>query len=379
VKHHYIIIFFLFSILPDSLSQKTDISGYIKDMQAIYYFNQSDSWTTYNQIHNRINFNWQPTEKFRLEAGIRNRIISGKLVSQITGYSDLLEKDDGLFDLSWNLANQKNWFLNTTLDRLYIDYSFNNFQIRAGRQRINWGINLVWNPNDLFNTFSYVDFDYEERPGSDAVTFTWYTSPTSNIDLAAKSDSSGETVIAARYRFNMFDYDFQIIGGKYYDDVVLGGGWSGDLGNICLRGELSAFLSQLKLSSTLSGDYTFNNSLYVHFSFLYNSSGSVKPDNSTGLSLLNPSYKLSAKKLSLGKYEIFSQISYPLSPITTINIAGILNPSDKSYFIGPSCMISLQDNIELLLTGQFFDGVNGSEYGFMGGTYSLFGRLRWSF
>lgn len=379
MKHFFIVLFSIISFLPETQSQELEFSGYIKDMQALYYFNQTDNWTTYNQIHNRININWQPFKNIRLEAGIRNRIISGKMISQLSGYSDILEKDNGFIDLSWNLANKKNWFLNSSVDRLYLDYNYKNIQLRAGRQRINWGINLVWNPNDLFNTFSYIDFDYEERPGSDAVALTWYTSSTSNIDLALKADSSGETVIAARYRFNLLDYDFQLIGGKYFNDIVIGGGWSGDLGNICIRGEASAFLKELSVSSTLSGDYTFNNNIYLHFSFLYNSQGSTKADNVTGVSLLNPSFNLSAKNLSLGKYEIFSQISYPVSPITNINIACMFNPSDKSYFLGPSCMISLQDNIELLLTGQFFDGVSGSEYGFMGGTYSLFGRLRWSF
>ena len=36
-------------------------------------------------------------------------------------------------------------------------------------------MNLVWNPNDLFNAFSFVDFDYEERPGSDALRIQKYT------------------------------------------------------------------------------------------------------------------------------------------------------------------------------------------------------------
>ena len=60
------------------------------------------------------------------------------------------------------LLSADSWFLHTMLDRAWIDYTRGKLQLRLGRQRINWGTNLVWNPNDVFNTFSYFDFDYEE-------------------------------------------------------------------------------------------------------------------------------------------------------------------------------------------------------------------------
>ena len=43
--------------------------------------------------------------------------------------------------------------------------STEGFIATAGRQRINWGQTFVWNVNDVFNAYSYFDFDYKERPG----------------------------------------------------------------------------------------------------------------------------------------------------------------------------------------------------------------------
>lgn len=373
--------------------QTFSVSGYIKDMQGLYYLENpvlispgtTFQWSTYNQVHNRLNLNWTPTSNLRLEAGVRNRLLSGKLVKDIVGYAGIFEDDDGLLDLSWNLADQPNWFLNTSIDRLFIEYTLNHLQLRVGRQRINWGINLVWNPNDLFNAFSYIDFDYEERPGSDAMLLTWYSSASSSLDLVLKTDSSRRITLAGRYAFNVLNYDLQFIGGTYNDDAVLGGGFSGSIGDVSLRGEGSVFIPvanstpsrQTTVSATISADYTLENDLYLHGAFLYNGMGTTS--RGAGVSLLSPSSTLSAKNLSIGTYEVFGQLSYPLNPLTNLSLAGMLNPSDGSVYLGPSATISLHDNLELMLTAQLLLGETGSEYGNLGNTYAGFGRLRWSF
>lgn len=66
--------------------------------------------------------------------------------------------------------------LRTMIDRLWIDWAYKKWELRAGRQRINWGKTSVWNPNDLFNTFNYANFDYEEQAGSDAIKLSYYPS-----------------------------------------------------------------------------------------------------------------------------------------------------------------------------------------------------------
>lgn len=373
-------------------SQSVSLSGYVKDMQGVYYLEnpiplgngRTFQWSTYNQVHNRLNLEWTPVNSLRFEAGIRNRLLAGKLVKDIAGYAGMMEKDDGLLDLSWNLVDQPDWFLNTSIDRLYLEYTLNHLQLRLGRQRINWGINLVWNPNDLFNAFSYIDFDYEERPGSDALLLTWYSSATSSLDLAVKTDSSRKLTLAGRYVFNVEAYDIQVIAGKNTDDALVGGGFSGSVGPVSLRGEGSVFIpltsgsgTRTTVSATVSADYTFENELYLHTAFLYNGMGTTQLG--TGVSLLNPAASLSAKNLSVGKYEVFGQLSYPLNPLTNLSLAGMLNPADGSAYMGPTATVSLQDNLELMLTGQLLMGGSGSEYGFMGNTYAGFARLRWSF
>ena len=95
----------------------------------------------------------------------------------------MIGSDQGFVDLSWNILNEQSFFLNTTIDRLWVDLNYGKFQARIGRQRINWGQTLVWNPNDIFNAYSFFDFDYIERPGSDAVRLQYYPGSSSALKL----------------------------------------------------------------------------------------------------------------------------------------------------------------------------------------------------
>lgn len=385
-------IFFLLGIFTQSRAQVVSLNGYLKDMQGVFFLehsipNPSGEQTKtlgYNLIHNRLNFKAYPFSNLSMALEIRNRLFSGKLLKYLPSYADYIAIDDGLVDLSWNLVNKENYFINTSIDRFYIDYTIGSVQVRAGRQRINWGVNLVWNPNDIFNAFSYMDFDYEERPGSDAILLTWYPSLSSSFDIAYKTaDSIINRAYAAKYRFNAYNYDFQILAGTAAYDYVIGGGWTGNIQSVGFRGEASWFkpmneyknLSDEGISASVSLDISLPNSLYFQTSFLYNSLGG----NNESFSLIDPTLQLSAKKLSMGKYELFGQVSYPIGSLFNISASGMLNPDDLSMFIAPALSVSLHDDLELFLTSQVMLGDEGTEYAAMGNFYALFGRLRWSF
>lgn len=109
----------------------------------------------------------------------------------------------------------KSYVLNIAIDRLWLDFTHKNFQATLGRQRINWSQTFVWNPNDLFNTYSYFDFDYEEKPGSDAVRLQYFTSASSKAELLVKAGKDKKVTAAALYRFNKWKYDFQGLAGIF--------------------------------------------------------------------------------------------------------------------------------------------------------------------
>ncbi|MBS0000709.1 MAG: hypothetical protein KFF73_17135, partial [Cyclobacteriaceae bacterium] len=145
--------------------EKLTVNGYVKFLQTILYEDFDQEWLTDNLIHNRINIHWHPGSKINGVVEFRNRFFYGDFVRTIPGYKEMVVQDNGFIDLSFNWSDGQSYLLNSTIDRVYLDYITGKFQARVGRQRINWSQNLIWNPNDVFNAYSYFDFDYEERPG----------------------------------------------------------------------------------------------------------------------------------------------------------------------------------------------------------------------
>jgi len=356
------------------------LNGYLKDMQLIYYAEPTQSWTNQNLVHNRLNFKWYPSSSIVLVAEMRNRFFTGKLVRDIPGYGQLIDQDNGFWDLSTLLIDRNGSVFHSMIDRVYLDYSIGDLQIRFGRQRINWGINLVWNPNDVFNTYSFLNFDYEERPGTDALKVQYYTSETSSLELVYQmGENSDERALATRFRFNKWNYDFQLLGGWVEEDLVFGTGWSGDIYGGGFRGELTWFVprenrGEEALLASVSGDYSFPSSLMLHAGFLYNSTGTNDPIYQSGLFAADAA---SPRALSRGENAIFGQISYPVTPLFTTSLSVIANPSDGSFVLNPSLGYSLVTNLDLLLVGQHFFGSDFTEYGNIGQAFFL--RLKWSF
>ncbi len=362
---------------------KMTLNGHLQNLNTVWIPEGSAEWYSMGSIYNRLNYNWYMHKNWTFSASARNLVTFGQLIYDTYPlYTDLLISDDGFVDLTGAIARDSSYVVYSNIDRLNLQFSKGKFDIRVGRQRINWGINMVWNPNDIFNTFNFYDFDYIERPGCDAVRMQYYTGVTSSVEAAVKIDSDEKITAAAMYRFNRWNYDFQVMGGVMTDDVVIGAGWSGYIKDAGFTGEVSYFRDRENFSDTsgififsAGANYTFRNSLFVHGSLLYNS------DGTTGKAGWGSSFivlrDLSPKTFTRARYSLLGQVSYPITPLINGDISAIVNPNDGSLFIGPNVSFSLNDNITLLLMGQVFIGDEGTEFGEYGQLYYL--RLKWSF
>lgn len=333
------------------------LNGYVKDMQSFIFKDFKSAWTNSNLIHNRLNFKWFVSHSFTASLELTNRFLYGNILNRFPEYKNTFDYDNGIISLSKNWSEGKSYLFNTSIDRFWLQYSNKKLQITAGRQRINWGQNFVWNPNDIFNSYSYFDFDYEEKPGSDAVRMQYYLTSTSVIEFAVKLNKQKESTLAGLYRFNRCNYDIQLISGIIDDsDFMIGTGWSGQLGDGGFTGEasyfrpLSHFMNSTGVFLASAGyNYTFSNSLFLQAEALYNGN-----KNSTNIFSINQltSSNLSAKNLFLPDFSFFCSASYPITPLVDCSLAGIGNPQSKLYFIIPTLNISLSNNLELSFIGQ---------------------------
>lgn len=384
VYQRFFILVCLFSLLTTPLwSQEEDanieFNGYLSNMQSAIIPYWDGLWITDNMVHNRLNLKWYVSGSFTTNIEIRSRLIYGESMKYIPGYAQLIDNEQGWIDLSGNILEGKSFLFHSTIDRMWIDFSKGNLQIRAGRQRINWGQNMMWNPNDIFNAFSFFDFDYVEKPGSDAVRIQYYTGASSLAEAAIKVDHNNDITAAGLFRFSKWNYDIQFLGGILNsEDYVAGIGWSGDIKGAGFRGEATYFHPKEHFSDTsgflifgISADYTFRNSIYLLAEFLY---------SGYDLSILNFSdfyfMPLSVKTLAFTDYSIGMQISYPFTPLLNGNLAFIYYPSLDAVFTGPSIDLSLKENLYLSLIAQYFNGQFDDKKEDLG---FGFVRLKWNF
>ncbi|MCF8367222.1 MAG: hypothetical protein K9H16_15650 [Bacteroidales bacterium] len=358
------------------------LKGHLQYLENVWNQPNTEKMGTMGSINNRLDFEWFKSG-FEANIGMRNFINYGQMVYDYYPYlADQTKQDFGFMNLTKQWFSDSSYFFTSTIDRANLSITHKNLEVIAGRQRINWGTNLVWNPNDIFNTFNYFDFDYVERPGCDALKVQYYTGMASSAQLAWKIDADNKHTIAAMYKFNKWNYDFQFLGGKMPDDIVLGAGWSGQINGAGFNGEASWFIPTeipkgsdhySVLVASAGANYTFPNSLYIHASAIYNSDGTSR--KAIVGNFLDRD--INAKTLTPSRMEIFGEVAYQISPLIRGTLAGIINPFDGSAFVGPSLDISISDNVGLFLIGQLFAGDEFTEYGSYG--QLLYGRLKYSF
>lgn len=369
----------VFPLFSQEKQKAITLNGYLTSMQSAMFDSLSGSVLYDNLLHKRLNFKGYINDHITFAAEFRNRLFTGDMVRSSSAYSEMTGTDAGVFDMSWNVINKNTFFLNTKVDRLWFDLNYGKFQARIGRQRINWGQTLVWNPNDIFNAYSFFDFDYVERPGSDAVRLQFFPSFSSAYELAIKIDSEHDITAAGLFRFNKRGYDIQFLAGVVNsEDIVAGAGWSGAIGSISFRGEGSWF-QPVKKFSTSSGDVLltagfdkiFKNNSMAQVQFMYCNSP-LKLNNFDSFYSGN----LSSKDLAFSRFSAFGQFTWATTPLLNIGISAMWFPDLIGYFAGPSVDYSLAENVDFSLIWQHFDSM-------MGGTKTrinlAFLRLKYSF
>jgi len=366
-------------IFEEPKSERFNFNGYLKFMETLA-FSSSNKVQVDNLVHNRLNFSYQSLKGSKIVAQFRNRIFFGASVKSIPDYGDLVTQYDGVIPLEWLIVDSESLVINTIVDRLYYEFSNEKVQVRVGRQRINWGINTTWNPNDLFNSYNIYDFDYEEREGSDAVRVTLFPNYMSSIDAAYKFTGNWDTdVMAFKYKFNKWNYDFQFLGGKFEEYITLGTGWAGSVGMTGFKGEFTYFTPYTsaetsEVSFSTSIDYSFGNGTYVLGTYLLNTTGENNVVDPTLAVFKIPN----AMNLMPSKHTSMLQLAYPVSPIFNTSLGAVYGFGMNSLTVFPTLTYSIVTNLDFDLIGQFFwQELPAASFQNVGN--AVYWRLKWSF
>lgn len=361
----------------DSTAKVFSAGGYVKELPYLQFVgNEKSSFD--NILNFRLNLSLQLTGSARFVLELRNRLMAGESGWGSDAMVQALKDQGGWLNPGVASRIGGNAVVHAMADRFFAEYTRGKWQIRAGRQRINWGINMVSNPNDLFNTYSFFDFDYPERPGSDAIRVQYFGSELSHAEVAfAPADHIREAVGAFLYGFNYRKYDVQLIGGYYRNRIALGGGWAGRLGEAGFKGEAMLFhdsgaYGKSDLIVSVSLDYLFRNGLFLVAEGLYN--GGYDEPAEGGI---NFSKSLSADNIMFSTYAATVSASFPVSPVLNSSMACMYLFDIRSFFISPSLSYSILQNLDLALISQIYGG--HPESGDRFNALALIGSIQWSF
>ena len=379
-----ILYFICTTVIAEKDSTKTpwmELNGYIKDIQSTYFIQKIDSNASMNLIHNRLNFKFTISPKISARLEIRNRIFYGEQVKLIPNFGKTINEYNGLLNLSHLWIDEKSFVAHSVIDRMLVQYADEKWDIKIGRQRINWGINNIWNPNDIFNAYNFLDFDYEERPGNDAIRIQRNLNNNSVLEFAYKPGKyKDEHTAAFLYKVNKWNYDFQFLGGIYQTDYVLGGGWAGNIKEAGFKGEFSYFIPKRNTFETLEtvsfsimADQTFENDWYVSIAGLYNSN----PTNVFAASESFNNSNLSAKLLFPFRYNFYTTIMKTISPIASCNFSFIYSPEKNTLILVPTYAWNVATNFDLDFIAQSFFAEQNNSYKNL--ITEIYIRGRWSF
>ena len=388
LKNNFFLFFLViaFCIELQGQEKKTEftLGGYITYLPSYIEFEDSnqDESQTNSLIHNRLNIRGYIKNNFSIGLEIRNRILFEE---------GAFNSDEGYFDLSHYFVNDPKFKIHSMIDRMWLKYQNEKIEISMGRQRVNWGINTIWNSNDLFNAYNFIDFDYIERPGSDVIRFQYSGDDLSSLDVVYKpSTLENSSVIAALYKINKIGYDFQFLLADYYNDIALGGGWAGNIKNAGFKGEITYFIpddSSIPNSTSLSTsiDYSFTNGLYLLGSHLYNSNG-FSDSSQFELGSITQNV-LSPKNLMPSKNSYLIQASGYITPAINSSFTFLYGQGINLFFFSPNISYDINSSLDASIIAQFFYINNDSsiqphidyEINNVNRVNGYYARIKWSF
>jgi hypothetical protein len=378
------ILFLTSAVVDEAYSQFNPplrLHGYIKEMPSIQFDKDFSNLTFGNLIHNRLNFRWDISSSMDIIIEGRNRLFYNENFKDFPQLKDIFEYDDGLVDMSWVWLSDGAWLGHTMIDRFYVGWRLSNWRVRLGRQRVNWGINLVSNPNDLFNVYSFFDFDYVERPGSDAIRIQHYFGFMSSVEIAVSpSEHSRDMVAAAKLGVNRWEYDFQAIAGYYRNRLALGGGWAGNLGQAGFKGEATWFYDLEETPGRQRGnvvaaaglDYMFASGTFGVVEFLYN--GGHARITEEAFLIIEP---LRPDNIMFSEYAVTISANHPFSPIFSGGIAFMALPDIEALFFMPNIKYSVMTDLDFEAVSQIFIGGKGTIFESAGSAW--YAVLQYSF
>ena len=354
------------------------LKGYLKELVYLQLDKGFVHAYPTNLLHQRLNFSWKAGTHFNTAAELRNRLYWGDEVRLTPGFSAFLNNTNEQVTASVHWMETGNAVLHTNVERLWMEYANTRWNIRLGRQRINWAMASIWNPNDIFNTYNFIDFDYEERPGIDAIRIRYFIKELSYAEAAFSIGKTNDKNVAGiRYFFNTKGFDGQVNAGYYRGCYTAGLAWAGSIKAFGFKGEIQ-HLSKHELDNSqtniaIEWDYMHKIMGYWALSFLWNSNGIKQPVKDWEAINLS----LSPRNPMPTALNLFLNANKKITPLFNASLSVVFAPITNILILMPTLSYNITNALDVNLVGQSFFAETHSEFSAI--SHRSFLRLRWSY
>lgn len=321
--------------------------------------------------------------------------LKGSIRGRLSVFSPVQGDDYGLElrarpELTWYLKDrlsatltvrgQRNWGSGETsqgsgdvdldLDRAFLDFSLGDWDLRVGRQAINFGQAQIWNPVDLVDSNSPLDFDVVKE-GVDAVRASWAVSSTASVQgLVAFPDGGNLALVRGEVLVGTADLGFLVAADARTDGTVLGFEVKGDWGvGYWIESAFHDLDDGEDFLQVVAGfDYSFpvQDQLYLALQ--------VYRDESGGTGVADYDYRAlgtTRRFLARSYGSLIANLSF--NELTTLNGSVIYNLEDSSFVTTLGLVRYFFENLEVTVRASLFRGSGPGEYNPVPGS-PLFGR-----
>ena len=272
---------------------------------------------------------------------------------------------------NWGMLEDSQGSGDVELDRAYLDIALGDWDLRIGRQAVNFGQALIWNPVDLVDSNSPLDFDVVKE-GIDAFRASWAVSSTSSVQaLLAFPDGGGLALVRAEALAGSADLGFLVASDARTDERVLGFDVKGDWGVgywvESAYHDLEDGEDYLQVVAGIDYSFAVQDQLYLALQVYRDTSGG------TGVRDYDFAALVAGSRRFLGRSYASLIAGLTIDELTSLDGSVIYNLEDDSFVSTLGLTRYFFDNLEVTLRASLFGGSGPGEYNPVRGS-PLFGR-----
>lgn len=271
------------------------------------------------------------------------------------------------------------------LDRAFLTWSPQAFDLYAGRQPLAFGNSRSVNPTDVIAPFPYGTIDTEERQGVDALRVK---APWGNLGefdtgwLPGRGWSAANGAGFLRARKTFAGTDLTAMAASFRGNLLAGGDLARDAGGATLRAEAAQVWAGslgtrlpdddfFRLTAGAEYDFSPLGGMDTWLEYHYNGAGAASPAGYAALAS-RTAYRKAGVYL-LGRHYLSGGTSARLSPLVSASLAAMVNLGDASFYVLPSAEWNAAENLYVSAGALLPSGPRAGLEGFSARPASEFG------